>query len=242
MPLREISESPALTGDKPAPPAALVVRGIGRRDPKGDHWLIRDVSFVVNLGQRLALLGPRERGRPYFSGPWPFSTHSTRGRSNGRAAPSRAMPLPPTAGRSSISISGPRCSKEPWRTTCATRSRSRPTGASVRPAAGGGTPRGLGRGGAFLGGRAGTSRGARLRSSHCSGPFSSTPPYSSSTSRPPPSTRSRPRPSRGCSTAGSRRGTGAGPRLGQSRPGPGATRHRRAVDHAVRASGNGGVT
>ena len=40
-----------------------MVRGIGRRDPKGDDWLIRDVSFVVNLGQRLALLGPTGAGK-----------------------------------------------------------------------------------------------------------------------------------------------------------------------------------
>jgi len=63
MPVPEVPENPLPTGDEPATPAALVVRGIGRRDPKGDHWLIRDVSFVVNLGQRLALLGPTGAGK-----------------------------------------------------------------------------------------------------------------------------------------------------------------------------------
>jgi putative ABC transport system ATP-binding protein len=63
MPPRAISDSPAPPGDDRAFPAALVVKGIGRRDPKSDHWLIRDVSFVVNLGQRLALLGPTGAGK-----------------------------------------------------------------------------------------------------------------------------------------------------------------------------------
>jgi putative ABC transport system ATP-binding protein len=63
MPLRAISESPVPTGDESASPAAVVVTGIGRRGPKSDQWLIRDVSFSVNLGQRLALLGPTGAGK-----------------------------------------------------------------------------------------------------------------------------------------------------------------------------------
>ncbi len=59
MPLREI---PAPAPDSPAP-AALLVRGIGRRDLKGENWLFRDVSFAINLGQRLALLGATGAGK-----------------------------------------------------------------------------------------------------------------------------------------------------------------------------------
>jgi len=36
---------------------------IGRRDPKTDAWLIRDVSFAVNSGDRLGILGPSGAGK-----------------------------------------------------------------------------------------------------------------------------------------------------------------------------------
>jgi putative ABC transport system ATP-binding protein len=45
------------------PPAALQVRGIGRRDPNGEDWLIRDVSFVLEPGERLAVLGATGAGK-----------------------------------------------------------------------------------------------------------------------------------------------------------------------------------
>jgi putative ABC transport system ATP-binding protein len=63
MPFLERPGSPASTQGGPAPPAAVAARGIGRRDPNGQNWLIRDVSFAVNLGQRLALLGPTGAGK-----------------------------------------------------------------------------------------------------------------------------------------------------------------------------------
>jgi putative ABC transport system ATP-binding protein len=39
------------------------VKGIGRRDPNGEAWLIRDVSFVVNPGDRLTVLGATGAGK-----------------------------------------------------------------------------------------------------------------------------------------------------------------------------------
>lgn len=41
----------------------LHARGIGRRDPKGGEWLIRDVNVTVNRGDRLAVLGPTGAGK-----------------------------------------------------------------------------------------------------------------------------------------------------------------------------------
>ncbi len=41
----------------------LDVRGIGRRDPKGQGWLIRDVSLSVTSGERLGILGPTGAGK-----------------------------------------------------------------------------------------------------------------------------------------------------------------------------------
>jgi putative ABC transport system ATP-binding protein len=42
---------------------ALEVRGIGRRNPKGEGWLIRDVSLTLNFGDRLGVLGPSGAGK-----------------------------------------------------------------------------------------------------------------------------------------------------------------------------------
>jgi len=47
----------------PAQPPAIEVRGLGRRNPKGEGWLIRDVSFAVHPGDRLAVLGPSGAGK-----------------------------------------------------------------------------------------------------------------------------------------------------------------------------------
>jgi putative ABC transport system ATP-binding protein len=45
------------------PPPAIEVRGIGRRHPKAEGWLIRDVSFAVSPGDRLAVIGPSGAGK-----------------------------------------------------------------------------------------------------------------------------------------------------------------------------------
>lgn len=42
---------------------AIEVIGIGRRNPKTDDWLIRDVSFTVNYGDRLGILGASGAGK-----------------------------------------------------------------------------------------------------------------------------------------------------------------------------------
>ena len=47
----------------PSDRPAIEVIGIGRRDPKTAGWLIRDVSFEVNSGDRLAILGPSGAGK-----------------------------------------------------------------------------------------------------------------------------------------------------------------------------------
>jgi putative ABC transport system ATP-binding protein len=47
----------------PSDRPAIEVIGIGRRDPKTAGWLIRDVSFEVNSGDRLGILGPSGAGK-----------------------------------------------------------------------------------------------------------------------------------------------------------------------------------
>jgi putative ABC transport system ATP-binding protein len=39
------------------------VINIGRRDPRSDGWLIRELSFAVNPGERLGVLGPSGAGK-----------------------------------------------------------------------------------------------------------------------------------------------------------------------------------
>jgi UDP-glucose/iron transport system ATP-binding protein len=45
------------------PPPAIEAVGIGRRNPKADGWLIRDVSLTLDLGDRLGVLGPSGAGK-----------------------------------------------------------------------------------------------------------------------------------------------------------------------------------
>ncbi len=45
------------------PPPAIEAVGIGRRNPKADGWLIRDVSLTLNPGDRLGILGPSGAGK-----------------------------------------------------------------------------------------------------------------------------------------------------------------------------------
>ena len=47
----------------PSDRPAIEVIGIGRRDPKTAGWLIQDVSFEVNSGDRLGILGPSGAGK-----------------------------------------------------------------------------------------------------------------------------------------------------------------------------------
>jgi putative ABC transport system ATP-binding protein len=58
-----IGEEPWTTRAQAAPPSAVEVKGIGRPNPNGEGWLIRDVSFVVNPGDRLAVLGATGAGK-----------------------------------------------------------------------------------------------------------------------------------------------------------------------------------
>jgi putative ABC transport system ATP-binding protein len=44
-------------------PPVIEARAIGRRNPKGEGWLIRDVSVAVHPGDRLAVLGPSRAGK-----------------------------------------------------------------------------------------------------------------------------------------------------------------------------------
>jgi putative ABC transport system ATP-binding protein len=46
-----------------AHPPVIEARAIGRRNPKGEGWLIRDVSVAVRPGDRLAVLGPSGAGK-----------------------------------------------------------------------------------------------------------------------------------------------------------------------------------
>jgi putative ABC transport system ATP-binding protein len=47
----------------PSPAPVIEARGIGRRNPKGKDWLVRDVSLVLNPGDRLAVVGPSGAGK-----------------------------------------------------------------------------------------------------------------------------------------------------------------------------------
>jgi putative ABC transport system ATP-binding protein len=49
--------------EHPPSPAAIVISEIGRRDPRGSGWLIRDVSFAVHPGDRLAIAGATGSGK-----------------------------------------------------------------------------------------------------------------------------------------------------------------------------------
>jgi putative ABC transport system ATP-binding protein len=57
------AEARGTAGSETRRPAAVQVTGIGRRDPKGEGWLIRDVSLVVEPGERLAILGNTGAGK-----------------------------------------------------------------------------------------------------------------------------------------------------------------------------------
>jgi putative ABC transport system ATP-binding protein len=62
----EISTPPGVwrsPGAGPGHTAGLEARGIGRGDPRGEQWLIRDVSFAVSPGDRLAVLGTTGAGK-----------------------------------------------------------------------------------------------------------------------------------------------------------------------------------
>jgi putative ABC transport system ATP-binding protein len=54
---------PCPPGISARPASTIEAKCIGRRDPKGKGWLIRDVSIVVNPGDRLALVGTTGAGK-----------------------------------------------------------------------------------------------------------------------------------------------------------------------------------
>jgi putative ABC transport system ATP-binding protein len=58
-----IVEASWTIGPRAARPSAVEVREIGRLSPKDESWLIRDVSFVVNPGDRLSVFGPTGAGK-----------------------------------------------------------------------------------------------------------------------------------------------------------------------------------
>jgi putative ABC transport system ATP-binding protein len=58
-----IVEEPWTTGALAVRPSAVEVKDVGRRDPKGEGWLIRNVSLVVNPGDRLGVIGTTGSGK-----------------------------------------------------------------------------------------------------------------------------------------------------------------------------------
>jgi putative ABC transport system ATP-binding protein len=57
--MTECDESQAWAGRS----RAIRVDAIGRRDPKTGEWLIRDVSLVIDFGERLGVMGPSGAGK-----------------------------------------------------------------------------------------------------------------------------------------------------------------------------------
>jgi putative ABC transport system ATP-binding protein len=47
----------------PSGQTAIDVISVGRRDPQTEGWLIRDVSFALDFGERLGVLGPSGAGK-----------------------------------------------------------------------------------------------------------------------------------------------------------------------------------
>ncbi len=45
------------------PSPAIEAIGLGRRNPKAEGWLIRDVTLTLSLGERLGVLGPSGAGK-----------------------------------------------------------------------------------------------------------------------------------------------------------------------------------
>ena len=100
---------------------------IGRRDPKTDGWLIRDVSFAVNSGDRLGILGPSGAGKTVLLRALAMLDPLDAGAIhwNGRSVRGDAVP----AYRKQVIYlhQRPALSREAWRTTFDTRSRSKRT-------------------------------------------------------------------------------------------------------------------
>jgi putative ABC transport system ATP-binding protein len=61
--LASAPETTGTTAARASDQPRIEVIGIGRRDPKTDGWLIRDVSFAVNSSDRLGILGPSGAGK-----------------------------------------------------------------------------------------------------------------------------------------------------------------------------------
>jgi putative ABC transport system ATP-binding protein len=63
-PTTDAAESEAITGVQTTSPPGIQVDGIGRRDPKkSDAWLIGNISFDLNFGDRLGVVGPSGAGK-----------------------------------------------------------------------------------------------------------------------------------------------------------------------------------
>jgi putative ABC transport system ATP-binding protein len=63
-PPAERAEAERTTGAVAASTPVIRVNGIGRRDPKkGDAWLIRSISFILDFGDRLGVVGPSGSGK-----------------------------------------------------------------------------------------------------------------------------------------------------------------------------------
>ena len=176
----------------------LDVRGIGRRDPKGQGWLIRDVSLSVTSGERLGILGPTGAGKSVLLrsmallDPLDIGSIHWQGRAiAGDAGPAYRSQVIYLHQRPAL-LEGTVEDNLRYPFTLRTHVAKRFDRDRVAHLL-----EGLGRPTTFLGSSAAIFREAKPRSSRCSGRSSSTRPCSCWTSRPPRSIQPRPETSRG---------------------------------------------